>query len=87
MGKGSSRRGALGEAVDAFLDRETWEVRLPREVLSTDGSERGIPTGEKRACRRGCTADEIAIRWQDGEITWVCRKMLESRDDGIDQII
>jgi hypothetical protein len=88
MGKGVPDRETLRKTLmRSFLAGESWDLPLPTGVWSSDGSEAGIPTGDSRPCPSGCTTDQIAIRWADGEVTWVCRKAMEPVGDGQERIL
>lgn len=69
MGKGE-RHG--GQAV--------WR---PQRVYAAGGEEVAEPTGAERVCAiEGCLGVELALRWPDGEGTWVCTKALRDRPGG-----
>jgi hypothetical protein len=39
---------------------------------------RGVSTGSRRPCTLGdCNADQIFLRWDDGDRSWPCIKALE----------
>lgn len=87
MGKGTSPSERLRDLTAELLDDRSWKIRLPTEVVSRDGGETGIPTGVTRPCPGGCTTEQIEIRWPDGQLTWICQKLLEPIGDEREQII
>jgi len=44
-------------------------------VLSRDGKRKGKLTGGSRLCgMSGCTGKALAVRWEDGKLTYPCTK-------------
>jgi hypothetical protein len=47
-------------------------------VLSKDGKRKGKLTGGSRHCgMEGCTGKALAVRWDDGKLTYPCTKGME----------
>lgn len=47
-------------------------------VLSKDGTKKGKLTGGYRHCgMAGCTGKALAVRWEDGKLTYPCTKGME----------
>lgn len=45
------------------------------KVISRDGKHNGHTTGGSRMCQlEGCTGRSIAVRWDDGKLTYPCTK-------------
>lgn len=58
-----------------------------QRVFSTDGSTFGILTGGSRRCRmEGCLGRSLAVRWQDGQLTYPCSKGLIDLSSGSMQV-
>jgi len=47
------------------------------KVVSRDGKLTGTATGETRQCQlEGCRGRQIAVRWEDGSLTYPCTKVM-----------
>lgn len=47
-------------------------------VLSSDGTIKGKLTGGSRHCgMEGCTGKALAVRWEDGKLTYPCTKGMD----------
>ena len=46
-------------------------------IYSSDGKDKGIPTGAQYMCRlEGCNGSRITTKWNDGSITHPCSRGL-----------
>jgi hypothetical protein len=58
-----------------------------QRVFSTDGITFGILTGGSRRCRmEGCLGRSLAVRWQDGQLSYPCSKGLIDHSSGSLQV-
>lgn len=56
-------------------------------VYSSDGTTFGFRTGGSRQCKcEGCIGLALAVRWQDGKLTYPCTKGMKSHVTGAYQI-
>jgi len=57
------------------------KVRKGQKVLSADGRQ-GTTTGGKRKCQmEGCSAQQIAVRWDDGKLSYCCEVTMTFKND------
>ena len=63
------------------------KLKLPKEILSRDGKQRGVCTGGTKPCAlTGCTGLRIYVRWPDKKLTYPCSKGMKTINDGLWQI-
>lgn len=56
-------------------------------IYSSDGTTFGVKTGGSRRCQlEGCRGQSIAVRWQDGKLTYPCTMGLTTHTTGALQI-
>jgi len=52
---------------------EMIDLKLGEVVISRDGRSKGKTTGGERLCTmEGCRGTKVAVRWQDGKLTFPC---------------
>lgn len=57
-------------------------------IYSADGATFGLKTGGARRCQmEGCRGESIAVRWQDGKLTYPCTMGLTGHPTGASQIV
>lgn len=61
----------------------SWPTQCPpiprgTRIQSRDGNESGVATGGWQPCRlEDCVGRRWAVRWSDGELTYLCEVALE----------
>jgi len=71
----------MKKRVKLLVPEASRNMHLPDVVVSADLKEVGTPTGGTRRCNlTGCTGTRIAVRWEDGQLTYPCTKGLDQTD-------
>lgn len=81
----TKRNENCGESLESYGVNNLSEKELTRLmyckgmiVLSKDGKKKGKLTGGSRHCgMEGCTGKALAVRWEDGKLTYPCTKGMD----------
>lgn len=56
-------------------------VRKGQKVVGVDG-QLGTTTGGKRKCQmEGCDSQQVAVRWEDGRLSYQCLRSMTFKSD------